>query len=264
MAAPVFIVSCARSGSTLLRLAMNAHPQVWSPPELHLLTLCQRLMWTEGVLRDDGVGDDAFWQGVAARVREQVDAIIAPPLAASGKEVFCEKSVTSVNHLDMLKAVFPDARVVLLYRHAADMVDSGLRAIAERADGFDFEPYLNAFPHSRLEALTRYWLEKTATLRSVAQPAASVRYEDLVDNPQAALTALATALELPGPDDWADAIYRSPPQQGPGDASAYKRTRVDTGSVGVGQAQPWSTLPRRLVKKVNQQLAELGYAALPS
>jgi hypothetical protein len=43
---PVFVLSCERSGSTLLRYIIDTHPQVCSPAHLHLGQLCASLYTT--------------------------------------------------------------------------------------------------------------------------------------------------------------------------------------------------------------------------
>ncbi|MFN2568680.1 MAG: sulfotransferase [Candidatus Dormibacteria bacterium] len=43
-AAPIFVVCCSRSGSTLLRYILDTHPLVACPPELHVAQLCRRLL----------------------------------------------------------------------------------------------------------------------------------------------------------------------------------------------------------------------------
>lgn len=251
---PVFIISCARSGSTLLRLICDSHPQIWAPPELHLLTLCQKLLWVHGVLGGEEDRDDAFWDRMAGRTRGDVDRIMQQAWRASGKPVWCEKSVTSVGHLDILQGVFPDARCVFLYRGMADMVASGLRATREREDGFDFEPWFLAWPHSRAEALARYWLEKTTAMVQMEdgmENSLRLDYETLVSAPRAQCERLAAFLKLEAPTDWPDNLYRKPHQQGPGDDSAYRRTGIETGSVGGGRSLDLSALPRRLVRQIN-------------
>jgi hypothetical protein len=42
-APPVFVLSCERSGSTLLRYIIDTHPQICSPAHLHLGQLCRSL-----------------------------------------------------------------------------------------------------------------------------------------------------------------------------------------------------------------------------
>ncbi len=261
MTTPIFILSCARSGSTLLRLAMDTHPEVWSPPELHLLSLCQRWLWTVGVLEDRESAGEEFWDQATRKVRADADALLHPYLERAGKTRWCEKSVTSVNHLDVLEGVFPDAQRICLFRHVADLVHSGLRATEDRADGFDFEPYFNAWPHSRLEALTRYWLEKTQVLLTEKASANSlaVRYEDLAQNPVQSLQAIADACDLTPYPEWHHAVFRSDHQQGPGDASAYERKTFETASVGIGRELDFTTLPTRLLRQANELLAELDY-----
>ncbi|MFK7955703.1 MAG: sulfotransferase [Lysobacterales bacterium] len=259
---PIFIVSCARSGSTLLRLMLDTHPHIWSPPELHLLTLCQRLLWTRGILADHGNPQDGFWAEVAGDVADDVERLLQPHLLASGKQRWCEKSVTAVNHLDILTGVYGHAKVIVLYRHMTDMVDSGLRATEDRADGYDFEPFFQAWPHSRPEALANYWLDKTTSLLKLESDhphCLRVRYEDLVTHPQPTLEAIGAFLEEPVPDNWADQVYRTNHQRGPGDTSAYTRGEVQTQSVGCGKQQDFSSLPRRLIRRVNEALKDIDY-----
>ncbi len=259
---PIFIVSCARSGSTLLRLMLDTHPNIWSPPELHLLTLCQRLLWVRGILGDHGNPPQGFWEDVATEVADDVEKLLQPHLLASGKKRWCEKSVTAVNHLDILTGVYAHANVIVLYRHMSDMVDSGLRATQDRADGYDFEPYFQAWPHSRAEALANYWLEKTTALKKLETDhphCLPVRYEDLVSQPQSTLATIGEFLDEPVPDDWAAQVYRIPHQRGPGDTSAYTRDQVQTQSVGCGDQQDYSSLPRRLIRQINQTLKNIEY-----
>ena len=43
LSAPVFIVGCGRSGTTLLRLMLNAHPDLAIPHESHFMYQLMRL-----------------------------------------------------------------------------------------------------------------------------------------------------------------------------------------------------------------------------
>src|SRR5713226_1723784 len=41
---PVFVLCCGRSGSTLLRFLLDAHPDLACPPETNLTALCAHLV----------------------------------------------------------------------------------------------------------------------------------------------------------------------------------------------------------------------------
>ncbi|MGH9939155.1 MAG: sulfotransferase, partial [Blastocatellia bacterium] len=41
---PIFILSCPRSGSTLLRYVVDTHPEICCPVELRFGALCERLV----------------------------------------------------------------------------------------------------------------------------------------------------------------------------------------------------------------------------
>ncbi|MEM9304398.1 MAG: sulfotransferase [Pseudomonadota bacterium] len=260
--APIFILTVSRSGSTLLRLALNAHPEIVAPPEMHLLTLGQRLLWTHRITLPPDETD--VWKPAIAATRAVIGRMMEALTERSGKVIWCEKSVTSINHLDVLSGVFPEARRLCLVRHAADMVASALRAIATDPTGYDFEPYLADEP-LRPQALLRYWVDKTEQIVAVEDDGGlRVRYEDFVKQPGVALDRIARAFDLDGPPDWADRIYDAPAELGPGDASAYARDRVTIDSLGRGSTLDWGGVSRNLVRRANRLLDQLGYAPLES
>lgn len=262
--APVFVLSCARSGSTLTRFVLDTHPAICAPPELHLLEACQKLLWVHGVL-DDEAAEGERWTRAIPLTRRTMDEIMGGLCRRKGKPVWCEKSVGSVNHLDMLDGIFPDARRIYLYRQALDVVASGLAATRNSPEGFDFETYLARWGHHRGEALLRYWLDKTETLMAheAAHGGLRLRYEDLVRATEESLDRIAGYLELERPGDWQDQIFQTPHAAGPGDASIWSRDRIDDASIGRGDGVELAGVSRNLIRKVNRCLAQLDYPELP-
>src|SRR5260370_37695672 len=94
MAPPVFVLCCARSGSTLLRLILDTHPAVACPPELHLGRACRDLRWLWHVTEVPGEDHD---RRVHARVRESLSAVMDSYLGRRGKHVFCDTSVSIID-----------------------------------------------------------------------------------------------------------------------------------------------------------------------
>ena len=259
---PVFILSCARSGSTLTRLALNAHPDIACPPELHLLTLAQKMLWVRGLIdADRAVEGSDVWAIAIPEVRRSIDAMMAEYVNRHGKTIWAEKSVTSINHVDVLTGVFPDARCIILVRHASDFLASALEAITDRPDGYDFDAFLAREPH-KATALLQYWNDRTSRLLNLENDFAAtlrLRYEDLVTDPDAHLGRLATFLNVDMPDDWSRRVFTEPHQAGPGDAKAYASRAFDRQRIGRGKALELTGVPRTAVRQTNRLLDALGY-----
>src|SRR5690349_11887906 len=88
--APIFILSCERSGSTLLRYIIDTHPQVSSPAHLHLGQLCSSLYKTAyySIGQTMTVEDEAARERlVAAEVRRIVDDLMGRYAKMKGKRV---------------------------------------------------------------------------------------------------------------------------------------------------------------------------------
>jgi protein-tyrosine sulfotransferase len=118
-----FIIAPFRSGTTLLRLILDSHPEIAAPPETfiftHLLAPLReermtRAMWNLGYHRDAlalALGDCArgFLEGYAA---------------SKGKRFWIEKTPAYVDLLPELHEAMPDAKFIMLYRHPCDIVAS--------------------------------------------------------------------------------------------------------------------------------------------
>jgi hypothetical protein len=106
-----FIISPARSGSTLLRVLLDTHPQIVSPPaqivgppELNLSALLQHTTdsWNSTMVAlgrkppGDAQGADALTDEVVRRARKSVDEIMVACANAAGASLYCDKSLTTV------------------------------------------------------------------------------------------------------------------------------------------------------------------------
>src|SRR3974390_3422261 len=97
----IFVVTLARSGSTLLRYLLDAHPEIASPPELNLSALLQHAADTwhrtlDAVLErppDEPIGPlQAYSPEAYRRARKAVDPIMIRCANLAGASVFCDKS----------------------------------------------------------------------------------------------------------------------------------------------------------------------------
>ena len=84
---PVFVLCTSRSGSTLLRFVLDAHPDLACPPEMKLPNVLAQLarLWsaTEALGGTaDANGGPGISDTAAAGIRQTVDLMIGPYLAA--------------------------------------------------------------------------------------------------------------------------------------------------------------------------------------
>src|SRR5437870_2427775 len=103
---PAFILSCERSGSTLLRYIIDTHPEIVSPGELALGQLCCDLELV--VSRTLGeistpANEREHQQLVLAEVRRIVSDLMNTYTRAKHKRIWCEKTPANLRHLDILK-----------------------------------------------------------------------------------------------------------------------------------------------------------------
>jgi protein-tyrosine sulfotransferase len=267
---PVFVLCMGRSGSTLLRFLLDAHPELACPPETSLPALCTRLavVWSliEGAPLAAERGDappqvpDAAVKGI----RRMLDEMTGSYLDRRGKRLFCDKSLGSAMHAGLLRQIYPRARFVCLYRHPMDMIRSGLEACPFGLNGYGFDPYIAESPGNAVLALARYWLDNAAAIAAVEEAHPDqchrVRYEDLVEDPESAIQEVYAFLGVaPAPGVARTAFSGERERFGPADHKIWATSSVSGNSVGRGESVPAGLIPPPITGAINELAAKLGY-----
>ena len=208
----VFLLSSPRSGSTLLRVMLAGHPDLFCPPELHLLpfeTLAERQAALAGSYLDQGLqralmalkdldadASDALLSDWTERGMTVPDMYHQLQTLA-GNRVVVDKSPTygfSLSTLRRAEAVFENAKYIHLVRHPYAVIDSFVRNRMDKI--FDLpnkDPYLLA---------NQAW---AVSNQNILDFLANVdpnrhyflRYEDLVADPETIMDGLCHFLGIP-------------------------------------------------------------------
>jgi hypothetical protein len=269
-----FIVSPARSGSTLLRVLLDTHPDIVSPPELNLSALLQHMSdsWDNtnvalglAAPRENPILSRTPSEDVAHRARKPLDEMMRTCAQAAGASVYVDKSLTTVEHLPTIAACYPEAPLIFLYRYPLDFIASGLEASRWGFNAFGFVPYVAANPGNFIAALGAYWIDRISRMlefeRTFEGSSARIYYEILCDQPRDTLTHLFDFLDVDSDDSVVERAFESEHGRGPGDYKIEFTGGISLDSVGRG-----ATLPEHLTKeqteRINALLAELDYPEL--
>jgi Sulfotransferase family len=259
---PVLILCNARSGSTLLRYILDVHPAITAPPETSLGPLCSSVLAFAKDLPDEETRTATLGGG-----RALIDSALTRHARLRGKAIWCDKSVRTVEHLDAVRQVFPDARYLCLHRHAMDAIASGLEASRWGFGRYGYARYVRQQPDNTVAALAQYWIDRTSKILAVESAAdcatLRVRYEDLVSRPHEVVTGILRFLGLPGEESTVALMItgalRARHDPGPGDFKIDFSSGVTAESVGRGRSVPVLALDRRQRRAMNALLGALGY-----
>ena len=198
-----FVVGVGRSGTTLLRLMLDAHPELAIPPETHFAPgLIERAHEGAGAdaLVDEIVGTRAWADfGIQAeRLRERVTALgeggAATVLRAfyglcaerEGKPRWGDKTPIYVRSMRPIGGELPEARFVHLIRDGRDVV------LSRRARGMGAgKPIADAADRWR-----RRIEEARRQARRLRGRYLELRYEDLVADPESRLRGICQLIRL--------------------------------------------------------------------
>jgi hypothetical protein len=234
--APAFILCSVRSGSTLLRVLLNSHSQLFAPQELHFRFIRVRLTrhWSKRAMGELGLDKEGLeyllW-----------DRILHRQLSASGKPRLVSKTPSDVFIADRIRACWPDARFIFLLRHPAAIARSRL-AVARDRD-----------PEKNVRVVRRY-CEALEAARQ-AYDGITVRYEDLTADPAGETRRICEYLGV----EWEPAML----EYGRGDHGRYKAglgdwaEKIRSGAVQAATPPP----PLEETPEPLRELAEAwGYA----
>ena len=195
---PIFVVGCGRSGTTLLRLMLTAHPNIGIPPEgTFMLGLIGRYYRNGGALSEsvESFCSEVFrsdrlseWNldrdKVLQRLRSVkyksyanlVDAVYREYLASldEQKQRWGDKNIDYVLEIPKIFALFPNAKIIHMIRDGRDIAISYRRL---------------PFGPSNVFSTAMFWRRRTLTGRRYGRSAGpkrycEVKYEDLVSRPE--------------------------------------------------------------------------------
>ena len=258
---PIFVLCTARSGSTLLRLLLDAHPSLFCPGETNLANIVGTYRRTFSMAYGD---DSEMDPSSLTRMRELVEGLIES-LAPDQTEIrhWCDKSLVSWEQADLLLKVWPDAKFVCLYRHVMDFIASAVETSPWGFRGYGFPGFIARSPDNFPLALATYWLERTTRTVEFAKQhpdiCCEIRYEDLVTDPETVALGLWKYLEIEPQQGLTDGMFENSRPRGVSDYKIWHTKRVLNSSIGRGSSVPIEFLPPQVCNEMNRVLRELEY-----
>jgi tetratricopeptide (TPR) repeat protein len=195
---PVFIIAFPRSGTTLLEITLDAHPNLQSMDEQPFIQNALEEIRESvpdypralaGLSRRDLAEMRArYWRRVAGRIQLKPDGRLV------------DKNPLNILRLPVIRRLFPNSPILLGVRHPCDVI---LSCYMQLFRAPEFALLCNT-PLGVARGYRRtmdFWLEQSQLLRPRSH---EVRYESLVSNFEAEVRRIMTFLELP----WDDRVLR--------------------------------------------------------
>jgi protein-tyrosine sulfotransferase len=265
---PIFILSCVRSGSTMLRCIVDTHPNLCSPGHLGLGPLCAQLYSTAyySLGQLPGMETEAKRDQLAIEeVRRVVTDLMGRYAQGKGKKNWCEKSTVNIDYLDVLTKVFPEAKYICLYRNCLDVAYSCIK-FSPLGYMLELVSYVQKRPDNFVAAMIDNWLEKSSKLLAFEQAHADqcirINYESLVQQPEHVLAKLFDFLGEPWDEHLIDSIFKVPHDLGEGDVKVWFSGKINKDSVGNGKAIPLTAIPDELMAGIDTLHQQLGYPTI--
>ena len=270
----IVVVGSPRSGTTLVRRILDAHPNIACPPETYLLSAAARFLHQDrfaaglriGVL--DGLEFAGFEEAeVLERLRAFVFGFLRQYAERAGKPRWAEKTAFDAFHLGPIRRLCEGhVKFVCIQRHGLDVAAS-LDELVTKTGGYvdELHAYVRRYPEP-LEAFARAWVDTAGAVADLAEElgrgpnpsAISLRYEDLTEDPEAELRRVFEFLAEPYDDELLGRALAGTGKLGFGDWKTYAKSAIDRSSVG-----RWESLPMpvqdKLARVCNPTLVRLGY-----
>jgi len=185
---PVFIVGAPRSGTTLLRSQIDAHPNICCPPwETGLFVHMDPLANGDitKVLKKEPTFPISRCD-IVAWVRRSADDLMGQFLIRSAKRRWAEKTPTHVDHMDLISEVYPKSQFIHIIRDGRDVIRS--------LQNMPWAPRQIRWSADR-------WIQSVRNGRKFGElnpdRYTEIRYEKLVEDPQGILTDTCRFLQEP-------------------------------------------------------------------
>ncbi|MGK7920780.1 MAG: sulfotransferase [Trichodesmium sp.] len=249
---PIFIIGCPRSGTTLLRLILDSHPNISCGPETQFLEDLGTIVgkhWNR--IERYGFKKDYWYEKIA----EMFNSFQIEYATKRGKERWAEKSPNYTRKLGFINTLFPNSQFIHIIRDGRDVV-------ASHRDRWGYKAGIKATNTWRNDVKSAVKFGKNLPKNRYYE----LRYEELVKDTEKTLFPLFEFLQEP----WDSIVlkYNEVEHDRSPEAEMIPESRRQSGNdksliyasqVGVGQR----TLDPFLIFLFNMRcgtlLKELGY-----
>jgi len=205
---PVFIVGPPRSGTTLMRLMLNAHSEIAIPDETGIFfwlyqwagiprifrgPLSKRQQLVAALGREVTVKfDDLPWTNKPRKFRDVVEWLFSTYAQQRQKTHWGEKTPAHVMYIKQIKRMFPECTIIYMSRDPRAIISSYLRYSRSKArTTSDF------WMCDTIEAAVAQYVKYTDPALANESQITIVKYEDLVNEPKQTLDRVLALLDLP-------------------------------------------------------------------
>jgi hypothetical protein len=259
---PIFIGGAGRSGTTLIRVILDSHPNIACGPELKVTPIVADLWHKFQTAHYPPLKEYLLTPADINQVfRQMLLSLLEKYRLQSGKRRIAEKSPNNVFFFHHLHALFPESPLVHVIRDGRDVVCSLLTM-----------NWINPQTGQRVDytrdsrKAAEYWVSAvTMGRRAGANPAIrprylEIKYEDLVISPEDTLRRLL--IHIGEPWDPTVLAYYEKERNLAGESSAEQVSKpLYTGSAGRWK-KDLAVAERKAIKEVaGKLLVELGYAS---
>lgn len=235
---PVFLVGCHRSGTTLLRYILDAHPRLACPPESKFIAGLQAFISYPQVmtaLRSLGVSDEA----TLGLLKEVIDKVLGGYASRRRKPRWIDKTPNYYKVLSLIDAIYSQQVLYLfVVRHPLDCICSMEEAPyfqPGRIDDPDVAGAMLRHGYGR-GGFARYWVEVNSTILSFLPAgkgrALIVRYEDLVQAPEAIVREMLAFIDEDYIASLLESVFVADHSEGLQDWKIRQTTAIHRTSVG--------------------------------
>jgi len=266
----IVVLGFPRSGTTLVRRLLDAHPRIACPGETCIFSASARFLHSELVADglEFGVMNGLSFAGferteVLNRLREFVFSFHNDYARKQQKARWAEKTAVDIFHLNEIEELCGDrVQYVCVVRHGLDVACS-LQEFSDRGFTYlsEIHNYVCQYPRV-LEAFAHAWVDTNTSLLAFMNRnegnSLRVNYEDLVASPDDQIKKMFDFLGEEVSSDLIATALKRPRSTGLGDWKTFSRSDINRDSI-----HRWKSLPPFVVSRLadicNPTLEALGY-----